>query len=426
VTVSQVKASLGPTSFAEKARLTGEFADWSNLFDRAAWITGALNKAAVRDAWRRVCQRHDVLRRTYVSADEAGTYGDALSDVEFHTAETDEEAIELMRRCLGTPFSLDGPGFSRIVIVQRSERRHLFGIVLDHIITDLMSWMRIRADFRDLYDRALAGDAADVTDVNSYQSFASTQRRLFSGEWGEERRAFWRSYVGEFGTYPPPFSIGSEHTGEYHRKVITRDLPADARSRVHAFSRQARVTPFAVVSSGVLAGLREVADDPRVGITVNQHGRMLPGTSQTPGLFAQTVPLHLGRRSTSPLDIVQEVFHRSLDVFEYGIPLLVAGRSWNETLMVVDKEAGLYVELNEYPRIVNHVPLFTGTGAEYIDLSLDGEKLWAETTVVSWNLLETGPQLVADYNANYFPDAGVAKLLETAERFVLSLDALAE
>lgn len=422
MTASQVKASLGPTSLAEKERLTGGFADWHNLLYRTVWITGTLNQAAVRDAWRRVCQRHDALRRTYVSADEARTHDDVLSEVEFYTADTDEEAIELMRNFLGTPFSLDGLGFTRIAIVQRSERRYLFGIALDHIITDLISWRRIREDFRDLYDRALAGDAGGVAGAGSYQDFASEQRRLFAGKWGEERKEFWRSYTGKFGTYPPPFLADAEHTGEYQPKVITRALPADAQSRVRALSRQARVTPFSVISAGALAGVREVAGDPTAGISVTNHGRGLSGTSHTAGLFAQTVPLHLAHETTSPVDMVREVFHRTLDVFEFALPLTVAGASWNESLAATDRTAaGLYVELHEVPMSVFFTPLFTGTGADYVDVRLPGEKLWAETVVVSWNLYETDPHLVADYNANYFPTAAVEELLETAERFVLSV-----
>nr|ADN26245.1 condensation superfamily [Streptomyces coeruleorubidus]ADN65342.1 condensation domain-containing protein [Streptomyces coeruleorubidus] len=420
MTLSQVKTSRGPTSFAEMARLTGEFADWHNLHYMAMWLTGELNIAAVRDAWWRVCLRHDVLRRTYASADEACTYDDALSEVEFHTAETDAEAIELMRRFIGTPFSLDGPGFSRIAIVQCGERRHLFGIAMDHIISDQASWARIRADFTEFYNRALVGDAGDVTNVGSYQSFASEERRLFSGAWGEERRAFWRSYVGEFGTFPPPFSVGAEHTGEYQPRRVTRELPADAKSQVHKFSLQARATPFAVVTASVLAAMREVTGDPLAGISVNQHGRMLPGTSETAGLFVQTVPLHLGRQTRSPLETVREVFLRTHDVFEYSIPLLVAGRYWNETLMVADKQAGLYVSLNEQPPSTYNLRAFTGTEGEYVELDFPGGKRFVETVVVAWNLYETGPELVAHYNESYFPGAAVEKVLEAAERFALS------
>ncbi|MFJ8155129.1 condensation domain-containing protein [Streptomyces sp. NPDC094468] len=406
----------------EEARLTGEFADWHNLNYMAMWLTGDLNIAVLRDAWERICRRHDVLRRTYVSAEEACTYDDVLSEVELFTAETDAEAIELMRQFLGTPFSLDGPGFSRIAVVQRSERRYLFGLAMDHIINDVVSWNQICADFIDFYDRALVGATGDVANENSYQNFASAQRRLFSGTWGKERRDFWGSYVEEFETYPPLFSVGVKHTGEYQRHVISRELPPDAKSRVQSFSRQSRVTPFAVVTSSVLTAMREVTGDPLVGISVNQHGRMLPGTAQTAGLFVQSVPLHLGQQTMRPFETVQDVFLRTHDVFEYALPLLVAGRSWNESLMVPDKEPGLHVRLNEYPPSSDYLPPFTGTEAEYVELHFPGEKRWLETVVVTWNLFETGPQLVAHYNRNYFPDRAVEQLLDAAERFALQAD----
>lgn len=416
---AQARSTRGPTSFTEMARLTGEFADWHNLHYMAMWLDGELDVAALRDAWWRVCLRHDVMRRTYVSADEALTDADPLSEVEFHTADSDAAAVELMRGIIGAPFRLDGPGFSRVVVVQRSERRHLFGIAIDHIVNDLISWSRVRADFLDFYDRALAGDAGDATSVNGYQEFASQQRRLFAGAWGAERRAFWHAYVSEFGTFPPPFPVGAEHTGEYAPATVTRKLPADAKSQVRRFSLQARATPHAVVTSSVLAAVRDVTGEPQAGIAVNQHGRMLKGTAYTAGLFVQTVPLHLGRRSGSALDIVQEVFRRTHDVFEYSLPLRVAGRYWNETLMVADREPPLFVGLNEYPAAADDLLPFTGTEAEHVQLKIPGGKRWPETVVVAWNLYETGPELVALYNGNYHRGAVVEQLLEAAEKFAL-------
>ncbi|WP_063783912.1 condensation domain-containing protein [Streptomyces sp. WM6372] len=419
MTAAQVKGAMGPTSFAEMARLSGEFADWHNLLYKATWLTGELNLDAVRHAWRRLCLRHDVMRRSFVSADEAFTSEGMVSEVEFHTADSDAEGIELMGRILGTPFSLDSPGFSRIAVVQRSERRHLLGIAVDHIISDQISWARIRGDFAEFYNRALVGDTDDVAQENTYQNFAAQQRSRFAGAWGEERRAFWHSYAEEFGTYPPRFQVGAEHRGEPKLRVVTRDLPADAKARVHAFSLEARATPFAVTSASVLAGMREVTGDPLVGISTNQHGRMLPGTSQTVGLFVQTVPLHLGLEVRSPLETVREVFLRTHDVFECSLPLRVAGRYWNEDLMVPDQEPGLYMALNEDLPSSADLPPLTGTEAEYADLDIKGGKRWPETVVVEWNLYETGPRLSAYYNENYFPGAAVEQLLEAAERFAL-------
>lgn len=428
MTVSQVKDSLGPTSLAEEARLAGGFADWNNLVRRVYWITGPLDLGAVQETWRRVCLRHDALRRTYVSPDEACTHEDALSEVQVLTAETDENAISVMRDFLGRPFDLDGPTFTRVAIVTRGEQRHLFGVALDHIITDLISWRQIREDFGAIYDRVLSGADDGLPPAGSYQDFASEQRRLLSGRWGDDRKAFWRSYVDEFGGYPPPLLASPEHTGGFRQEVAKRSLPADVKAKVDAYARQSRVTPFAIVATGTLHGVRAVSDDSSAGVSVTHHGRGLAGTARTAGLFAETVPLHLGRVSASPLAMVQDVFFRALDVFEYAMPLGFADRYWDLCLSADRGAPGLQVELHHEPiTFYSHsdgpyfTPLFPGLGSDWVELALPGDALWPETVLVDWNLFDTDPHISAEYNSNYYPDAVVDELLTTAEQFVLSL-----
>jgi hypothetical protein len=422
VTASRVKGSLGPTSLAEQVRLTGGFADWHNLVYRVMWINGDLDESAVREAWRRLCRRHDAMRRTYVSADEALTHDDAPNDVVFRSASTEGEALSWMRDFLSPPFVLGGPALTRIAIVRCGEQRYLLGIALDHIISDLITWRRVRSDFTELYDRVRVGDDRELPDKSSYQDFASQQRQLFAGPWGQERREFWRAYTDQFGAYPPPFVADAKHIGDYQLKLVAHDLPADAKDRVHALSRQARATSFAVVSAGVLQAVREVSDDPSAGIIVAYHGRSLPGTDQTAGLFAETVPLHLGLPSSSPLDDIREVFHQTLDVFDYALPLGVAGRYWNEELTAPGRaNAGIHFELHERPMSTFFTPLFNGLGGEHVDMSLPGDAQWEETVVLSWNLYDTEPQIVAEYNPNYFPERAVDGLLHEAAKFVFSV-----
>jgi hypothetical protein len=218
---------------------------------------------------------------------------------------------------------------------------------------------------------------------------------------------------------PPTVSISAGHSGPEKRAVITRKLPADAQTRVHEFAQQARVTPFGVLTSGVLAAMREVTGDPVVGITTNQHGRTLRRTVEIAGLFVQTVPIHLGRGVKSRLDTVREVFDRTLDVFEYTVPLLVAGRYWNEALMVPDRAAGVYVGLNDQPPSAYSLPPLTGVATEDVFMEFPGGKRWPETLVVAWTLYDSVAELAARYNENYFPSAAVEQILEAAERFVL-------
>lgn len=248
MTVGRAEVTRGPTSLAEMARLSGEFADRHNLVYCVLWLTGELDLAAVREAWRGVCLSHDVLRRAYVSPDEACTYEDVLGEVEFYTADTDTEALKTVRR-ITIPFDLAGVGLSRIAIVQRDDRRHLLAIVLDHIIVDEKTWKRLMADFGEFYERATQGASVpDKAEKNAYHDFTLLERRELSTAWGEERRAFWRSQTEQFGTFPPAFPIACEAKGESRLTAVHHALPADAK----ASTRHRKTCPGDIVRNGGL------------------------------------------------------------------------------------------------------------------------------------------------------------------------------
>ncbi|MFB7465170.1 condensation domain-containing protein [Streptomyces sp. NPDC056224] len=421
MTVGRTEVTRGPTSLAEMARLSGEFAERHNLVYCVLWLTGELDIAAVREAWRGVCLSHDVLRRAYVSPDEACTYDDVLGEVEFYTADTDTEALKTVRQ-ITTPFDLAGVGLSRIAIVQRDERRHLLAIVLDHIIVDEKTWNRLMADFGEFYERAIQGASApDKVEKNAYHDFALLERHELSTAWGEERRAFWRSQTDRFGTFPPPFPIACEAKGESRLTAVHHALPADAKARVLDLAKRARATPFVTVASAVLASLQEVSGAPTVGATTPFHGRVLPGTADIAGLFVQMVPLQLTAGARRPLETVREVFSHTLDVFEYNLPLRSAGRLWNEELVSVDRQAGVSVTLDKRTMSFGE-SLLVGTKAEIVPLYVPGEVTWPRTLQFMWEMDGMAPRLSVYYNENYFPDEAVESLIQAAENFVLSTD----
>jgi hypothetical protein len=416
----QAKYSGGPTSIHETERLSGEYADWNNIVSGTAWLTGDLDIAVVRDAWRRACLRHDAMRRTYAAVDEARTFVDTLSDVEFHTRGTDAEALELMRGILGVPFALSGLGFSRIAVVRAGECRYLVGIAIDHIITDEVSWHQLMADFAEYYRRAREGDAGAIADARTYQDFASLQRRELGGRWGERCREFWRSYTDEFGTSPPDFSVRERSGGPAVKAVLTCDLPADAKTRVDEFARRARVTPFAVAASSVLAAMRDMTDDPAAGLVTGWAGRALPGASQTVGLFVHHAALHLSRRTTDPFETVQEVFHRTLDVSEFGLPLIGAENLWGEKFTSRNAKAGVYMVFYE-GTAVPRVPALAGTSSEIVLLEVPGgPRIWEDSISIDCMIGGTNACLAATFNENLFPRDVVEQLLQAAAKFATS------
>ncbi|MEV0266885.1 condensation domain-containing protein [Streptomyces sp. NPDC050617] len=421
MTAGRADITRGPTSLAEMARLTGEFAGWHNIVYSVVWLTGKLDIAAVREAWRGVCLRNDILRRTYLSSDEACTYDDMLGELEFYAADSDAEALNTIRRFVEPPFDLAGLGLSRIAIVQRDEYRHLFAIALDHVIVDFVTWNLLMRDFAELYDRAARGASLDrKVEQNAYHDFAVLERRKLSGAWGEKRRAFWQAQAERFGMFPPPFPIDCEPQGEPSSTLVQHELPKDAEVRFLDLARRARATPFATAAAAVLAGVQEATGTSTVGASTNYHGRVLPGTSDIAGLFVQKLPLHLTTRSRHPEETVHEVFSHSLDVFEYSLPLWSVGQLWNENLAHIDREAGVQVGFGNQRTTSFGESLLTGITAETVFMYVPGQMTWPQTIQIEWQLGGTTPQIIACYNQRYFPGELIQTILQTAENFVLS------
>lgn len=416
------KATRGPTSFVEMARLAGNYAHWHNLVYSAAWLTGRLELAALREAWRVLCLRHDVMRRAYVSPDEACTYEDVLTEVEFHTADTDDEALETMRRTLvGAPFSLDAIGLSRAVVVRRDDRRHLFGIALDHLITDLTSWNLLVAELGELYERAVAGEriSRESEGADSYQEFASLLRQEFAGRWGEERRAFWLAYTERFATSSPPLPIAGATESEPALRIVRRALPADAHSRVRDLARHARATPFVVVTSAILAGMKKATGASSVGVSVAHHGRALPHTAKTLGQFVQRVPMHLDGEPGEPLETARDVFGQSLDVFEYALPLDIVERSWGLDLTSSIGGNRAHVTLDQSGEGFRGSPL-AGTQAEPVQLPAPGGHGLVDPLIFAWWLDEAVPRLVVHYDESLITTEAVETIVDVAARFAVS------
>ncbi|MFD4998666.1 condensation domain-containing protein [Streptomyces buecherae] len=419
--MGRAEITRGPTSLAEMARLTGEFAGWHNICYSVVWLTGKLDIAAVREAWRGVCLRNDVLRRSYLSSDEACTYNEMLSELEFYTADSDVEALNTIRRVTEPPFNLAGFGLSRIAIVQRDEHRHLFAIVLDHIIVDFMTWDRMMRDFAELYERAAQGSSLDQkAEQNAYHDFAVLERRELSGAWGEKRRAFWHAQTEQFGMFPPPFPIDYELKGEPRSTLVQHELPADVKERVLDLARRGRATLFATVAAAVLASMQDATGASAVGVSTNYHGRVLPGTSDIAGLFVQKLPLHLTTRSRHPEEMVREVFDNTLNVFEHSLPLWPVGQFWNENLAHIDREAGVQVSIGNQRTTSFRESLLTGIKAETVFMYVPGQMTWPKTIQIGWQLDGPTPQITASYNQSYFPGELVQTMLQTAENFVLS------
>jgi hypothetical protein len=410
--VTESQAIVGPTSFQELARLSGEFDDWHNVLFKASWVTGPLDIDALREAWHRVGMRHDAMRRSYLSPDWALTHPQPIGSVDVRSASTDAEAIQTMSRLLGARFDLFGTGLSRLLVVTTTPDRHLLGIAIDHILSDGVSWERLKREFVDEYSRTLSGVPPLGQARHTYQEFATRQRADFRGDWGARCREFWRNTVARNGMYPPAPLASLGDDAEPASETVQMALDDDVRSRIYRLARDLHATAFSVIAASLLRALGDISGKAEVGLTTNQHGRFRAGTSDTLGLFVQTVPLYLQRRDEQREIVVADVMSQVLDMYEYSVPLRWLSDDWEEPLVAFDRDPSIYLNVAEGDAGREDLQALHGTQVEGAELDLQGGKSWVKTVAVEWSTQPSAGSVVASFNSRAFPRSVVEQLIE--------------
>jgi amino acid adenylation domain-containing protein/non-ribosomal peptide synthase protein (TIGR01720 family) len=164
-----------------------------------AWLDGALNVAALQQAFASTCARHEALRTTFPSENgeplqciraEAGRF-----DVEDVSASNDAEAtaLEKATALARIPFDLSEGPLIRARLFRTRHDRHLFSLTFHHIIADAWSMRVLMRDLSAYYEAAVSGVAAQLPPLAiQYADFAAWQRDRLHGAQLQELLTYWR------------------------------------------------------------------------------------------------------------------------------------------------------------------------------------------------------------------------------------------
>lgn len=305
----------------------------------ACWeLDGAVDENALSEALYALAMRHEGLRRSFpwLSDDplRAWVDSDVVVPIQVLEAAADEETTRRdLLDALITPFDARAAPLWRIVLVQPSPSRSYVGFSADHMICDGISLRIFLKELALAYGQAREGKPIDLgPPAPAYSDFARRQRDAFAGAWGEERRAFWTEYVSKHGKYPPECGLahprGADAPG--NSQLLKVHIDAASMKEANEAARQWRVTKFALVTSTLLTAMSHVTGDSRAGLSLDIHGRLLPGAGAGIGLFSHGVPLNV--------DLAGELYARDraravadglAEMLKYGVPLRGACPKWD-------------------------------------------------------------------------------------------------
>ena len=214
---------------------------------------------ALREAWRRICERHDAFRSAFFWEGLSRPLQVVFEDTELPwreedwsalPAEAQAAAIEALRAAdIGQGFDLNAAPLCRFVLARLGGDRCFFLWSHHHLLLDGWSLHQVFEEAFTSYRRLAAGDVAPVLPSPRFAGYIEWLQQQERS--ADETRRHWQQVLGGFHT-PTPLplaraSADEPRTRDYRfREVELALTPEDTRA-VAEFARRERLTTASVI-----------------------------------------------------------------------------------------------------------------------------------------------------------------------------------
>jgi amino acid adenylation domain-containing protein len=268
----------------------------------AIWLAGPLDRGALQRALDAMVARHAVLRTSIAAFD--GVPEQVVADIgavpiariELPATLDSTEQAESIAADLGRqPFDLaDGP-LIRATLIAAGPDRHLFVLVMHHIISDGVTMEILIPELSAVYRAETTGVPASLPPVwMEYGDYAVWQQDRMRGEELDRQLDFWREQLRgapQVLTLPADRPRPAEQSSRGAVAEVTID--AETTRRLAAMAQDANATLFMVFLTGFAAVLSRYARETDILIGTQVAGRTHTELDPVVGMFTNTVPLRV-------------------------------------------------------------------------------------------------------------------------------------
>jgi alpha-ketoglutarate-dependent taurine dioxygenase len=171
----------------------------------AVKLSGQLNVKALRRAFSRIEERHEVLRTVFrgegeevrqviLAAREVEMEEEDISEIE--EGKREEVAREIASKEAAGPFSLSEGPMMRVKLIRLREEEHVVCVTMHHIVTDGWSMGVFVREMGELYEAYESGRKEELEELKiQYGDYAVWQREWLQGEVLEEQMRYWKKQL---------------------------------------------------------------------------------------------------------------------------------------------------------------------------------------------------------------------------------------
>jgi amino acid adenylation domain-containing protein/non-ribosomal peptide synthase protein (TIGR01720 family) len=274
---------------------------------RALRLRGRLDVPALEAAFRRLVERHAVLRTRFEGGEgEPRQVVLPQVDVAIEHAVLPASEVSGSEQALSAwlqarvrrPFDLARPPLLRVALARRGETPGGAGewvllLVMHHIVVDAWSVAVLVRDLAQAYGEALRDPARRGRPLPAqaldYADYAAWQRRRFAGDRRDQAVARWKEYLG--GDVPVlalPTDRPRDAEGNRPGGRIDFALPPDLVRSVQALCREEGCTPFVVLLAAWQLLLGRLAGQSDFAVGVPNAARSRAEVQDLLGFFVNT------------------------------------------------------------------------------------------------------------------------------------------
>lgn len=264
-----------------------------NIGLRIHW-EGTINVIALREALKALGNKHLQLKTSFQKNQESiiQTVDHAVNlNLEEHEI-SEEDSNWTIRELARKPFDLSSAPLGRFVLFRLSDNKHLFIIILHHIIHDGWSFIILLNDLAAIYHQICNNKfIADSHLPAQYSEFVHDQYEIFSSKKWQSQINYWKNKLKSIEPIRLPMKQNNiDHFTTYGSRYI-QIMPSDIVSKCKKFANDINVTFFTLLLSAKFLLLYRYTQQSNFAIGITIANRNSPSHFDVVGLFTNALAI---------------------------------------------------------------------------------------------------------------------------------------
>ncbi|BET55544.1 amino acid adenylation domain-containing protein [Bacillus subtilis] len=288
-------------------------------------IFGELNLNRVEDTFKKIIERHEILRTTYEMVDgkPVQRVHPSVDHFKLNIMHIKQEELNHAMTELFTPFDLSEAPLLNVHILCINENHHVLLLNIHHIILDGVSLSVIMKEFLEIYH----GGELAPQEVH-YKEFAEWQQKNLSSDVMKKQEAYWlNTFEDTVPTLELPTDYQRPKKKNYRGDLYHFQIDETLKKRINEYAKESKATLNMVLHAFFSMLISKYSTEKDVVIGIPVSARTIPQVQEMLGMFVNTLAIRTKPKPTkSVLDYVgevKEILVEALDHQDYPFEELV-------------------------------------------------------------------------------------------------------